>query len=207
MYLRENQAASAALVRSIRAHRAAEYVGLDPHTMRNLELFTSGRDLRREGSLLATLDLTSTAMGARLLRRRLGQPLVDIAAIDQRLDAVAYCHESALRRARLAELLRAMPDLERLAGRIVAGSAQPRELVALRRGLELVPDLRAALGEGQSAVDSGFDARIAEIAVRLRACDDVVAAVAQAIDDEPGATLDAGNVVRPGSRKSWTTCG
>jgi len=198
MYLRENQAASAALVTSIRAHRAAEYVGLDPHTMRNLELFTSGRDLRREGSLLATLDLTSTPMGARLLRRRLGQPLVDIAAIDQRLDGVAYCHESALRRTRLAELLRAMPDLERLTGRIVAGSAQPRDLVALRRGLELVPELRAALGEGQPAPEGGFDARIAEIAGRLRSCDDVVAAIAQAIDDEPGATLDAGNVVRPG---------
>jgi hypothetical protein len=102
--------------------------------MRNLELFTAGRDLRREGSLLATLDLTSTAMGARLLRRRLGQPLVDIAQIEHRLDAVAYCHESALRRARLIELLRGMPDLERLTGRIIAGTAQPRELVAPRRG-------------------------------------------------------------------------
>ena len=76
MYLRENQAASVALVTALRAHRAGEYVGLDAHTMRNLELFTAGRDLRREGSLLATLDLTSTSMGARLLRRRLGQPLV-----------------------------------------------------------------------------------------------------------------------------------
>ncbi len=217
MYLRENQAASAGLVTSIRAHRPAEYAGLDAHTMRNLELFTAGRDLRREGSLLATLDLTSTAMGARLLRRRLGQPLVDIARIERRLDAVAYCHESALRRARLLELLRGMPDLERLAGRIVAGTAQPRELVALRRGLELVAGLRGAVGaenrqqggqEQQTASskqqraeaggEDAFDARIGEIAGRLRECGDVVAAVAQAIDDEPGATLEAGNVVRPG---------
>jgi len=190
-YLREQQAASLALVTSLRAHRSAEYVGLDPHTMRNLELFTAGRDLRREGSLLATLDLTSTAMGARLLRRRLGQPLVEIAAIERRLDEVAYCHESALRRARVAELLKTMPDLERLAGRIVAGSAQPRELVALRRGLELVPELRAAVEEGAGT-------RIAGIAGGLRPCDDVVSAIAQAIDDEPGATIDAGGVVRPG---------
>jgi len=191
MYLRENQAASLPLVTALRAHRPADHAGLDPHTMRNLELFTAGRDLRREGSLLATLDLTATAMGARLLRRRLGQPLVDIAAIDRRLDEVAYCHESALRRGRLGELLHGMPDLERLAGRIVAGMAQPRELVALRRGLELVPELRAAL-------DGGADARIALIAGGLRPCDDLAAAIAQAIDAEPGATLEAGGVVRPG---------
>jgi DNA mismatch repair protein MutS len=196
MYLRENQAASAPLVTSIRLHRPAEYAGLDAHTMRNLELFTAGRDLRREGSLLATLDLTSTSMGARLLRRRLGQPLVEIAAIERRLDAVAFCHESAMRRARLAELLRAMPDLERLVGRIVAGSAQPRELVALRRGLELVPQLRAAIGGADA--DAGFDARVEEVAARLRPCDDVAAAIAQAIDDEPGAKIEDGNVVRPG---------
>ncbi len=226
MYLRENQSAGAALVTSIRAHRPAEFAGLDAHTMRNLELFTAGQDLRRDGSLLATLDLTSTAMGARMLRRRLGQPLVDIAAIERRLDAVAYCHESAMRRARLTELLRAVPDLERLIGRVVAGSAQPRELVALRRGLEMVPEIRSALvpaiasrteGDGplgQRAQDAtgeapaagasngqsgaGFDPRIAEIGERLRECDDVVAAVAQAIDDEPGATIEAGGIVRPG---------
>ncbi len=196
MYLRDNQAASVPLVASIRAHRAAEYVGLDAHTMRNLELFTAGRDLRRDGSLLATLDLTNTSMGARLLRRRLGQPLVDIAAIDRRLDAVAYCHESALRRARLSDMLREMPDVERLVGRIVASSAQPREVVALRRGLEMIPRLRAELAS--NGADGEFDPRIADIATRLRPCDDVAAAIAQAIDDETGATLEADNVVRPG---------
>ena len=211
MYMRETQAASIALITSLRAHASGEYAGLDGHTMRNLELFAAGLDLRREGSLLATLDLTSTSVGARMLRRRIGQPLVDIAAIERRLDAVAYFHESALRRAKLIEILRDVPDLERLVSRIVAGLAQPRELVALRRGLEAVADLRAELvgappGEnGLSKVEDGgsggdrtFDARIAEIAARLRPSEDVVAAIAQAIDDEPGATLDAGDVVRPG---------
>jgi DNA mismatch repair protein MutS len=192
MYLRENQLAAASVIAAIRAHRPAEYAGLDAHTMRNLEIFSAGRDLRRDGSLLATLDLTSTAMAARLLRRRLGLPLVDVTAIERRLDAVAYCHESALRRARLIELLRAMPDLERLTGRVVAGSAQPRDVVGLRRGLESVRQLRTELGAPE------FDLRIAEIAERLRQCDDVTAAIAQAIDDEPAAALDAGGVVRPG---------
>ncbi len=202
MYLRETQAASISLITSLRAHTSGEYAGLDGHTMRNLELFAAGLDLRREGSLLATLDLTSTSMGARMLRRRIGQPLVKLAAIERRLDAVAYCHESALRRAKLIEALRHVPDLERLVSRIVAGSAQPRELIALRRGLEAVADLRAALGpsaerKAQSA-ENEFDARIGEIAARLRPCVDVSAAIACAIAAEPGATLEAGDVVRPG---------
>ena len=216
LYLRENQAASAGLITSVRAHQPEEYAGLDAHTLRNLEVFTAGRDLRRDGSLLATLDLTSTSMGARLLRRRLGQPLRDIAAIGWRLDAVSYCHESALVRAQLVELLRDVADIERLMGRVVAGSAQPRELVALRRGLEAGAALRATLeapgSAGQTTDDTrqsdgatragddvgACDRRIAEIAARIHACGDAVTAIAQAIDDEPGATVEAGNVVRAG---------
>ncbi|HZP57579.1 MAG TPA: DNA mismatch repair protein MutS, partial [Dehalococcoidia bacterium] len=110
-------------------------------------------------------------------------------AIEARLDAVAALHESASRRGRVAAALAAMPDLERLVARVVAQRAQPRELVALRRGLEAVPELRAAVED---------DARTAEIAGRLRPCADVAGAIAQAIDDEPGATLESGNVVRPG---------
>ncbi len=223
MYLRDTQASSLGLVASVRAYAPGEYVGLDAHTMRNLELFAAGLDNRRDGSLLATLDLTSTSMGARLLRRRIGQPLREIAAIERRLDAAAYCQESALRRTRVAELLRSMPDIERLVSRVAAGSAQPRELVALRRGLEAVPGLRSELGAAQelgsakqdaaplraearswnveggvASVEPEFDARIAEIASRLRPCAEVAAAIAQAIDDDPGATIESGDVVRPG---------
>ena len=191
MYVRQNQSASAGLITELRAHRADEHVALDGHTIRNLELFEAGLDRRREGSLLHTLDLTSTSIGSRLLRRRIGQPLCDIAAIERRLDAVAYCHDSGLRRARLRETLDGVPDIERIVARVVAGSAQPRELVALRRGLELVAALRSALSDGA-------DERIDDVLSRLRECVDVVAAIEQAIADEPGATVEAGDVVRPG---------
>jgi DNA mismatch repair protein MutS len=192
LYLRENQAASAPLITSVRAFRPSEFAGLDAHTLRNLEIFDAGRDLRREGSLLATLDFTRTAMGARLLRRRLGQPRCDVAAIERRLDAVEWCHGGQLRRARIAELLGDVPDIERLMARIVPGSAQPRELVALRRGLGAIAQLRAAVTDG------GADEAIAEIAARMHPCEDAATAIGQAIDDEPGASLDAGDVVRPG---------
>jgi DNA mismatch repair protein MutS len=112
------------------------------------------------------------------------------------------------------EVLHDVPDLERLVARVAAGSAQPREVVALWRGLECVAELRRTAGADDSKQqsanseegrgrdggreDAGVDARIAEIVSRLRPCSDVVAAIAQAIDDEPGATVEHGDVVRPG---------
>ena len=144
MYLRENQAASVALVTSLRAHRAGEYVGLDAHTMRNLELFTAGRDLRRDGSLLATLDLTSTSMGARLLRRRLGQPLRR-----HRRDRRAARRGRVLPRERAAPRAPAPSCCARCptsSASSAASSPDRRSRAsssALRRGLELIPRLRA----------------------------------------------------------------
>jgi DNA mismatch repair protein MutS len=191
MYLRENQSGSVPLFTSLRAHRPAQYLALDGHTIRNLELFTAGLDNRRDGSLLDTLDLTCTSMGARLLRRRIGQPLCDIPALERRLDEVAFFHESVRRRANVRESLVRIPDFERIIARVVAGSAQPREVVALRLGLEALPRLR-------EAVEEAADDRVASTLSRLHPCEDVVAAI-MAISDEPAALLETGDVVRPGT--------
>jgi DNA mismatch repair protein MutS len=191
-YLRENQRSSLQHITRLQAYRPEGFVVLDAATRRNLELFAGGREGKREHSLLGVLDLTKTAMGARLLARRIGQPLLGRREIEARLDLVQHFHGSALRRGRAQELLAKTPDLERLCGRVVAGVATPRDLVALRRGLELAPALRAA------AADEGASGAVAELAARIRPCDDAVAAIAQAIADDPGATLEQGNVVRPG---------
>jgi len=190
-YLRENQRSSLQHVTRLQAYRPEGFLFLDAPTRRNLELFAGGRQGKREHSLLGVLDLTKTAMGARLLARRLGQPLLDRPAIEARLDQLQYFVESAVRRGRAQELLGQAPDLERLCGRCVAGVATPRDVVALRRGLELAPALREAAGESDAPA-------VVELASRLRPCDDVVAAIAQAIADDPGATLEQGNVVRAG---------
>jgi DNA mismatch repair protein MutS len=190
-YLRENQRSSLAHVIRVAAYRPEGFLHFDAATRRNLELFAGGRDSKREHSLLGVLDLTKTAMGARLLARRLGQPLVDRAAIEARLDQVQHFVTSAVRRGRAQELLARVPDLERLTGRIVTSLASPRDLVGLRRGLELAPALRALAAE-----EAGGAA--AELAARVRPCDDVAGAIAEAIADEPGATLEQGNVARPG---------
>ena len=198
-YLRENQKAALGHVGALSTYNPTRFMLLDAQTRRNLELFSGGpglpagrRDGDRRSSLLGVLDLTRTALGARLLRRWLGQPLLDVDAIRERQDGVAWFHESALRRGAAGEVLAKMPDLERLLSRISSNMALPREVVALRRGLELVPALRAVLDEGK-----GCDA-IAAMLSGLEPCEDVVALIAQALEDEPGADPQEGGVVRSG---------
>ena len=194
-YLRENQSGMLQHITTLTAYRPEGHMALDGASRRNLELFAGGRAGRREHSLLGVLDLTETAMGARLLTRRVGQPLVELTPIEARLDLVAYFHESAVRRGKTRELLDKVPDLERLVGRVVAGVASPRDLVGLRRGIELTPELRSSVTASDTVDVAGA---MAELAGRLRPCEEVSGAIAEAIADEPGATLESGDVVRAG---------
>jgi DNA mismatch repair protein MutS len=191
-YVQENQRASLPTITALRAYNATGHMVLDAQTRRNLELFVGGREGRREGSLLAVLDQTRTALGARLLRRWLGQPLLDIISLGERQDLVTSFFEDGLRRGSLREALGDVPDLERLVGRIGAGIASPREVVALRRGLEAIEGVRRALA-GEEA-----ESPAERLLARLRPCEGVTALIADAIADEPGATLEQGEVVRAG---------
>jgi DNA mismatch repair protein MutS len=209
-YVQENQRASLPTITALRTYNPTAHMVLDAQTRRNLELFAGGREGRREGSLLAVLDQTRTALGARLLRRWLGQPVLDIKCLQERQGLVASFFEDGLRRGSLREALGGVPDLERLVGRIGAGIASPREVVALRRGLEAVEDVRQALAgeaatasEGLPAGEAGAAGREAgspaeRLLSRFRPCEDVSQLIADAIADEPGATLEQGEVVRPG---------
>jgi DNA mismatch repair protein MutS len=207
-YVQENQRASLPTITALRTYNPTGHMVLDAQTRRNLELFAGGREGRREGSLLAVLDQTRTALGSRLLRRWLGQPMLDITSLRDRQALVTSFFEDGLRRGSLREALGAVPDLERLVGRIGAGVASPREVVALRRGLEAVEGVCEALaGEGAAASEGppGQQAGSPEgkLLARLRtptgpACEDVIRLIADAIADEPGATLEQGEVVRPG---------
>ncbi|MCS6800443.1 MAG: DNA mismatch repair protein MutS [Chloroflexota bacterium] len=160
---------------------------LDAPTRRNLELAQGGRS--GVGSLVSVLDLTRTAMGGRLLRRWLLAPLLDRAAVHARQEIVAALYENALRRADVIAALAPVADLERLAQRIASGHAGPREVVALRRSLDAVPALAAALAG---------DPRLAVLAARLDPCDAIRERIALALRDDPPAQLDEGGVIRPG---------
>ncbi len=171
-------------------YSARQYMALDARTRRNLELFHGGRGAQREFSLLAAIDRTNTVMGARLLRRWLGQPLLDLAALEARLDAVNSFFREGLMREAVAASLKGVSDLERIMGRVVAGSVSPRELLALKAVLEVVPELResaASLGPSLARLHGG-----------LVPCPEVVALVEAAIEPEPSGAVGDGNTIRMG---------
>src|SRR5581483_5846083 len=141
----ENQPAVVAQVTQLATLEPRGWMPLDPQTARNLELFEAARGGGKAGSLLAAIDGTKTPMGARLLRRRLGRPLTDVEEIRRRLDAVTWCHERGQLRAGLLTALARVGDLERAITRIAAGSTAPRELLALRKGLEQTEAIRCLL--------------------------------------------------------------
>ncbi len=146
-YLKETQKSALAHIASIVPLDGDETVRLDASTLLQLEIVDSpSRDT--ETTLLATLDRAVTAMGSRLIARRLTAPLCDAAAIRERLDAVEAFHSDFLARAEARERMKTVFDLERLAGRLSLGTVSPREVTALASSLEAVPSLAAAARHG-----------------------------------------------------------
>ncbi len=144
-YLRETQRDTLAQITALETYSVSGFMTLDAHTRRNLELFESGRAGGTKGSLLWVLDATRTPMGGRLLRKWLGEPLLDLAKLRARQDAVADALADSMLRARLTPALSRMGDLERLINRVVQRIATPRDLVALAAGLHAVEELVAGV--------------------------------------------------------------
>jgi DNA mismatch repair protein MutS len=168
------------LLRGLHTYTTGAYVALDPHTRRNLELTRAARSGERAGSLLAALDQTRTAMGGRLLRRWLNQPLRDVAAINRRLDVVEALARDPERRAALRSALEAAGDLERLAGRARQGTATARDLLALAAGLRAAGTVAALAppDEGDAPAQA-----LAALLVRLDPAPDVADLIERAVSD------------------------
>ncbi len=172
-------------------YNTASYMTLDPQTRRNLELFEAGRWDSRDLSLLAALDDTRTPMGARLLRRWLGRPLLDLERLERRLDAVQLFCDDAFRRNDAAAALAEISDLERILSRIQTHSAPPRDLLALRQSVAAAGRLGAVLS-GENA------GQVSWLAKELRPLPDVTNLIDQAIAPEPSGQVGEGGVIRPG---------
>jgi len=175
----------------ITTYSTQDFLIIDASTRRNLELTASIRDNRREGSLLALLDRTRTAMGGRLLRTWLLQPLLDVAAINRRLDAVDELVGDRLMAEELAEQLREVYDIERLTSRASAGRANARDLVALRDSLRRLPAIIETLAGAQSELLAGVREGIDTL-------DQTRELLEAALADEPPVLLTEGGLIRPG---------
>ncbi|MCC7022851.1 MAG: DNA mismatch repair protein MutS [Thermomicrobiales bacterium] len=187
-YLADTQRTSLSQIASLRTYGPDGYMLLDPQARRNLELEESARGEKRHG-LVAVLDATHTPMGARLLRQWLGQPLLNLAAIRQRQDAIHHFVDDALGRASLREALGRVGDIERLANRAATGAISPRELGQLRQSLALIPDLAAAA----SAV-----AGCPPLDTAAQCCGDIHGLLCRALPGDIPPSIGSGGVIRPG---------
>ncbi|KPK20936.1 MAG: DNA mismatch repair protein MutS [Dehalococcoidia bacterium SG8_51_3] len=190
-YIQETQKGGLGQITGLSTYSTELYMALDVQTQRNLEIFQASRTGAVAGSLLSVIDLTRTAAGGRLLKRWLGQPLLDIKELNQRQDAIEWFGEHTLARARVISQLGEVADLERLTNRVRGGVAIPRELVALCRSLEAIPEIRGILAEEDGS-------QIDWLKNGLKTCQDVADLIAGALVEEPSSTFGEGEVIRKG---------
>ena len=188
-YVRDTQRSSLAQLTTIRAYSTAAFMVLDPFTRRNLELTETIRSRKVEGSLLSTLDRTVTAMGARLLRTWINQPLLELNRLNARLDAVEALAADEVLRTELRTALKGISDIERLTNRLLVGRSGPRDLLGLKASLDIVPHIQKLIEPTPS---------LAALIKTMHACDDVSDQINRAISDEPPAVLNTIGAIRPG---------
>lgn len=190
-YLLETQKNSLSNLTHITPYVTGKYMLLDSATRRNLELCETLREKQKRGSLLWVLDKTKTAMGARMLRKCVEQPLIDKKEIVLRLDAVEELKNQAISREEIREYLSPVYDLERLLTKITYGTANPRDLTAFKTSLEMLPPIRYLLEEMQSDL-------LKEIYKDMDSLEDLCSLLKNAIRDEPPIAMKEGNIIRDG---------
>jgi DNA mismatch repair protein MutS len=194
-YLKETQKAALNHIERPTYYDRAEAMVLDTVTARNLELveplFTADASAK-ESTLVSLIDRTVTGMGARLLRRRLLRPSLDLAEIEARLDAVQELVNATIPRTETRKTLGEMQDLERLLAKVTMATAGPRELLALARSLAKAPALKNAIDVARTS------ARLAELHGRLDEVPEVCQRVLVAIAEEPPVNLADGGTIRDG---------
>ena len=193
-YVQETQKDLLQQLTSLETYSITGFMTLDPYTRRNLELFETGRNASTKGSLLWVLDKTRSPMGGRLLRRWISQPLLDIAILQQRQEAISELLADTLLQARLAEALKKAGDLERLINRVRQRLANPRDLVALANGLRAASEVRSCLDETAEILMP----TLTRIMQRLADNDDIVTLISNAIVDEPPVSITEGGIIRSG---------
>jgi DNA mismatch repair protein MutS len=190
-YVQEMQRDSMPHLQLPRRYSPSGYVVLDGNTQRNLELVESLADKTKRGSLLGVLDCTQTSMGSRKMRQWILHPLLDVKAIQTRLNGVEDFVNSTQLRMQLRDLLKGVTDLERLMGRITSKTGNARDLKSLGRSLERVPELRGVLAQCEAemlgVLREGMD--------ELR---DVTGWIEAAIVDEPTLAITEGNILKDG---------
>lgn len=190
-YLFDTQKRSLDHLQQATAYEVAQYLKMDRHSRANLELTVNLRTQQRSGTLLWLLDETKTAMGGRMLKQWLEQPLLDADILNQRYDKIGELVKEFFGRSALQESLQSVYDLERLAGRIAYGTANGRDLLQLRRSLQQVPEILSILDDLDPAI-------FGDLRTNLDPVSDIETLIGEAITDEPPISVTDGGVIRTG---------
>lgn len=190
-FLQETQKRSLNHLNILKTYTTHEYMVIDAATRRNLELSATIRDGRRRGSLLGVLDRTVTAMGGRKLKQWIDQPLLDLMIIEQRLESIAEFQANLYELDLIRDILKKVYDIERLVSRIVYGSANARDLVALKQSLSFLPQIAELLGNLSSCL-------LADLHCRLDLLKDVTEIIQTGINDQPPTSLKDGGLIKAG---------
>ncbi len=191
-YLRETQKASPQQIKNINLYYPEAYLALDSTTFRNLELTKTLRYGDKKGSLLDLLDKTKTACGARLLQQWLQKPLTDKTLVEKRLDAVEMLSQRWSERQKVRNNLEKVYDLERLMTRILYGRANPKELIAFKNTLAVLPELEQLFNSFRAV------AYLAALGNELDLLEDVRQLLEKALEEDPPLNLKDGGVFRSG---------
>jgi len=190
-YLEETRMAVLSSISRIESYEISDYMVLDHRTRKNLELTANMRDGKKYGTLLWILDKTRTPMGGRKLRQWIEQPLMKTSLIKARLDAVDEFYNSFSLREKTREKLKEIRDLERLFMRIAYGTASARDLIAVKKTLEVLPEIKNIL----SGVTSEFLKKLLE---DIKELEEIKSLVENSIYDDPPLSLKEGNLIKKG---------
>lgn len=191
-YLEETQKISLDHITKITPYVSDRYMLLDRATRRNLELCETMREKAKRGSLLWVLDKTKTAMGARMLRNAIEQPLLSKEEIDQRLDTIEALNQNAINREEIREYLGPIYDLERLISKISYRSANPRDLIAFRQSLSMLPPIKQVLNSFEEGT------LLKQYGQEMDALEDLFALIDASIMEEPPLTMREGGMIKDG---------
>ncbi len=191
LYLYETQKNDLMHITSLAPYTTGKYMLIDSSSRRNLELVETLREKQKRGSLLWVLDKTKTAMGARTLRSMLEQPLINKASIEDRLNGIEELNNNAIDREEIREYLNPIYDLERLMTKISCKSANPRDLIAFRNSLEMIPYIKNIMGTFKSNL-------FKEAFEKMDDLQDLYQLVNNAIVDDPPIAMRDGGIIKEG---------
>jgi DNA mismatch repair protein MutS len=190
-YLKETQKNALSHINTIRVNGRSDFMALDVFTRSNLELTKTLREGKVKGSLFGALDKTKTAMGGRLLKRCINEPLQNISEISERLDAVQEIKDDLQLADKIAEALDGVFDLERLISRISYSSLDARNCLALKSSLGKLPQLKSSIRECKSALISKFYGT-------LDCMEDIYNLLDTAIEEDAPAGITEGGIIKEG---------